>query len=122
MTHDLLKELDHRWNEAERIIVRVRVDTLLEQGELVAAGREWNARHGQPLLVTELRADEYVVDEELSTDRCTYTHAVGPFVDFVFAGGVGVDQVIDLARFVTPWSIEEKPELVLEPKAGGMEA
>lgn len=122
MTHDMLQELDRRWNEAERIIVRVRVDSLLDQGDLVDAGREWNEKHGRPLVVTELRCEDYVVDEEHSTEFCTYAQAVDPFVDFHFEGGVDVGLVLDLALLATPWSTAPKPELLIEAKAEGMEA
>ena len=116
-----LHELARQWSTASSITVRVHVESLLEAHEVVDAAKEWNLANGQPIHRIERNCEEYVVDEaESARAGYTFAYAVEPFVDFVFGPGVDGDVVVGLARIVTPWSLTEKPELVIEPK--GMEA
>ena len=121
--HDTLEHaasLALAWMDAGGIIVRVRVEDLAAQGELVACAREWNVTRGRPLEMIECLAERYVIDEERSTPSLTVCQMHGPYVDLRFPGGTHGDIVVDLAKHVTPWSLAEKPQLILEPR--GVEA
>lgn len=116
-----LHELARQWSTASTIAVRVHVESLREAHEVVDAAKEWSRANGRPIYRIERNCKEYVVDEE-QTARAGYgvVYMVEPFVDFLFDADVDGDLVVGLARIVTPWSLTDKPELVIESK--GMEA
>ena len=106
---------------ARATIVRVPVESTLEQREVSDRVRAWSITRGRPVLGVELGARDYRIDEEMSAEvRFVWCDMLDPFVDGLFAAGAGLDLVVEYAKVVSPFTMPEKPHFLIDPK--GVEA